>query len=89
MNIIYLLLLCLTSVSHFSSQKSPGAMPERHYKTRNQNFPESERRDRDREYSRDRDREYRRDRVTESYMEDRSTDYGYEVRTRNYREQEV
>ncbi|XP_058256391.1 MARVEL domain-containing protein 3 [Hemibagrus wyckioides] len=72
-------------------------MPERHCKTRNQNYPESERRDRDREYSRDRnkeyrrdrDREYRRDRGTESYMEDRSTDYGYEDRTRNYREQEV
>ncbi|KAK3562240.1 hypothetical protein QTP86_032207 [Hemibagrus guttatus] len=57
-------------------------MPERHYKTRNQNYPESERRDQDR----DRNRDYRRDRGTESYREDRSTDYDYEDRTRNYRE---
>ncbi|XP_027034263.1 MARVEL domain-containing protein 3 [Tachysurus fulvidraco] len=53
-------------------------MPERHHKTRNQNYPESERRERD--------RDYRRDRRTESYREDRSTDYRYEDRTTNYRE---
>lgn len=57
------------------------AMPEQHHKTRNQNYPEPERRDRD----------YRRDRGNESYREDRSTSYHYEDRTRNYRqpEQEV
>ncbi|XP_060796788.1 MARVEL domain-containing protein 3 [Neoarius graeffei] len=56
-------------------------MPEQHHKTRNQNYPEPERRDRD----------YRRDRGNESYREDRSTSYHYEDRTRNYRqpEQEV